>query len=89
MCSSWKWKLKPGIIEMRLTHSFKILIISLCSSLGTLSNDDDGGENVAKKMNLRSFKLNRVYLDPLNMLNVGDFSWGLILKDFIHVLHKT
>ena len=29
-----------------------------------------------KKMNLRSFKLNRVYLDPLNMSNAGDFSRG-------------
>ena len=29
--------------------------------------DDDGSETVGKKMNLRSFKLNRVYLDPLNM----------------------
>ena len=30
-------------------------------SSGTLSNDDDdGSENVAKKTNLRSFKLNRV-----------------------------
>ena len=27
-----------------------------------------------KKMNLRSLKLNRVHLDPLNMLNKGDFS---------------
>ena len=54
--------------------------------LGTLSkDDDDGSENVAKKMNLRSFKLNRVYLDPLNMPNVGDFSWSWILKDFIQV----
>ena len=45
------------------------------TKLGTLSNDnDDGSENVAKKMNLRFFKLNRVYLDPLNMSNVGDFS---------------
>ena len=45
--------------------------------LGTLSNDDDdGSENVAKKMNLRSFKLNRVYLDLLNMPNAGDFSWS-------------
>ena len=37
--------------------------------IGTLSNDDDddGSENVAKKTNLRSFKLNRVYLDSLNM----------------------
>ena len=45
--------------------------------IGTLSkDDDDGGENVGKKMNLRSFKLNRVYLDPLNMSNAGDFSWS-------------
>ena len=32
--------------------------------LGTLSkddDDDDGSENVGKKMNLRSFKLNRVF----------------------------
>ena len=43
----------------------------------TLSkDDDDGSENVVKKMNLRSFKLNRVYLDPLNMSNAGDFSWS-------------
>ena len=43
---------------------------------GTLSKEnDDGSENVGKKMNLRSFKLNRVYLGPLNMSNAGDFSW--------------
>ena len=33
-------------------------------------------------MNLRSFKLNRVYLYPLNMSNAGDFSWSWILKGF-------
>ena len=45
--------------------------------IGTLSNDeDDDSENVPKKMNLCSFKLNRVYLDPLNMSNTGDFSWS-------------
>ena len=33
-------------------------------------------------MNLRSFKLNRVYLDPLNMLNAGDFSGIWILEKF-------
>ena len=34
--------------------------------IGTLSKgDDDGSENVGKTMNLHSFKLNRVYLDPL------------------------
>ena len=62
-----------------------IILISV-QTLGTLSKDDgDGGsENVGKKMNLRSFKLNRVYLDPLNMSNVGDFSWTLILKDLTH-----
>ena len=33
-----------------------------------ISNDeDDGSENVPKKLNLCSFKLNRVYLDPLNI----------------------
>ena len=30
-------------------------------------DDDDGSENVDKKMNLRSFKPNRVYMHPLNM----------------------
>ena len=39
-------------------------------------DDDNASENVGKKMNLRSFKLNRVYLDPLNMSNAGDFSWS-------------
>ena len=43
------------------------------------------GKRRLKKMNLRSFKLNRVYLDPLNMSNAGDFSWCWILKDFIQV----
>ena len=59
------------------------LVVSCDQSLhhdevrGTLSkNDDDGSENVAKKMNLRSFKHNRVYLDPLNMSNAVDFSWS-------------
>ena len=56
------------------------------NSIGNLSkDDDDGSENDGKKkkMNLRSFKLNRVYLDPLNMSNADDFYWSWILKDFI------
>ena len=59
----------------------------LSSLLGTLSNDDDddGSVNVTKEMNLRSFKLNRVYLEPLNMSNAGNFSWSWIRKDFIQV----
>ena len=45
--------------------------------LGTLSNDDDdSAENVTKKMNLCSFKLSQVYMDPLNMPSAGDFSWS-------------
>ena len=47
--------------------------------------NDDGSEIVAKKMNLPSFKLHRVYFDPLNMSNAGDFSWSWIVKDFIQV----
>ena len=39
--------------------------------MGTLS--DDGSENVGKKMNLRSFKLNRVYLDPLKCQTQATF----------------
>ena len=56
-----------------------IILISV-QTLGTLSKDDDdgGSENVGTKTNLRSFKLNRVYSDPLNMPNAGagDFSWS-------------
>ena len=52
--------------------------------LGSLGNDDDdGSENVAKKINLHPFKLYRVYSKPLNLPNVGDFSWSWILKDFL------
>ena len=36
-------------------------------TLETLSKDDYGSENVGKTMNLRSFKLNHVYLGSLNM----------------------
>ena len=45
--------------------------------IGTLSKDDDDDrENLDKKMSLPSFKLNRVYLDSLNLSNAGDFSWS-------------
>ena len=50
----------------------------LVAPLETLSEDyDDGGsENVGKKVNLCSFKLNRAYLASLNTSNTGDFSWS-------------
>ena len=53
----------------------KVLLSSLHILMSELSKDDDeGSENVAKKMNLRSFKLYRVYLDSLSLSNGGDFS---------------
>ena len=41
----------------------------------TVDNDDDGGsESVGKKkVNLRSFNFNRVYLDPLSKSNAVTF----------------
>ena len=48
----------------------------------SLSNDDDdGNENIAKKLNWRPFQPYRVYFDQVNLSNVGDFSWSWILKD--------
>ena len=80
-----------------------IWCVTVITVLGTLSkDDDDGSENVVKKMNLRSFKLNRVYLIPLNMSNAGDFPGVEFLRilfrfkkrkgnssSYVHVLHKT
>ena len=40
------------------------------------NDDDDESENVAKKLNLPRFKSYRVYLELLNLSNVGDFSWS-------------
>ena len=46
-------------------------------TVGTLCEDDDddeGSENIGKKkMNLRSFNFNRVYLVPLNKSNAVTF----------------
>ena len=84
------------LLGKRLLRSANVL-------LGTLSNDnDDGNENVAKKGNLRSFKLNHVYLDPLNMSNAGEFPGVEFLRilfkfkkrkenssSYVHVLHRT
>ena len=65
--------------------------VDVLQKLATLSKDDDGNENDGKKMNcLRSFKLNRVYVEPLNMSNAGDSSWSWIRNSsYVHVLHET
>ena len=52
---------------------------------GPSNDDDDGRENITKKMNLRPFKLYHVYLEPLNYSILGDFSWSWILKGFVYV----
>ena len=60
--SSAKWDAKLGVPPpLKLT--------------GTLINDDEN-ENITKKMSLRPFKLYRVYLEPPNSSNVGDFFWS-------------
>ena len=57
--------------------TFLYSCFSFPESLGTLSNDDDDSSgNITGKMNLRPFKLYRVYLEPLNSSNVGDFLWS-------------
>ena len=66
---------------MHFLGNCKTMGLSLCGRpillIGTLSeDDDDGSENAGKKINLRSFKLHRVYLDPFNMSNAGDFYWS-------------
>ena len=44
-----------------------------CSLVGTLrSEDGDGGENVAEKVNSRSFNLHRDYSKSLTLSNVGE-----------------
>ena len=46
----------------------------------SLSNDDDDGRvDVAKKLNLRPFKLYRVYLDLLKICKMYAFSPGVEL----------
>ena len=68
---------------------FEPLFSNFQRNVGSLRNDDeDGRENLATQMNLHPIKLCRVYVDPLNLTNQGDFSWSWILKDFIQGLEK-
>ena len=70
--SSWHTVIKKLTLFVRyLHHSLMNYFISYISN-----DDDDGSEKVAKEIILRSFKLYRVYLDPLNMSNAGDVSWS-------------
>ena len=84
--NGFDFEIDRNVLTEQLSHSVFRRYWWLVLLIGTLSNDDDdSSENVAKKTNLRSFKLNRVDLNPLNMSNAGDFCWNWILKDFIQV----
>ena len=45
----------------------------------------EGKENVAEKVNLRSFSLYRNFSYPLTLSNVGEPSWSWIPRDHIQV----
>ena len=51
----------------------------------SFSNDNNSNENLVEKkfISLHPLKLYSVYLKPLNLSNVGNFSWTWILNDFI------
>ena len=70
--------------------------------LGTLSEDDDNGSENVKKMNLRSFKLNRIYWTRSICQMQATFPGVEFLtilfrfkkrkensSSYVHVLHKT
>ena len=67
------------VMQMKLIVVVNLRRFEDSEIVENLSEDDDdcgGSENVGKTMNLHSFKLNHIYLDPLNMSNAGDFSWS-------------
>ena len=57
-----------------LSESLKQAIVAVVgSATGTLrSEDGDGSENVAEKVNSRSFNLHRDYSKSLTLLDVGE-----------------
>ena len=60
--------------------------MSKSSIIGTLrSEDGDGRENVAEKVNSRSFNLHRNYSKSLTLSNVGEPSKSGIPKNHIQV----
>ena len=67
-------KLKIG---EKQKHCLLVVGYTVVLTIGSISNDDDDGrENITKKMNLLPFKLYRVYLESLNSSDVGEFSWS-------------
>ena len=61
---------KPYPVECERSLKSEILY-TVQDTIGSLNNTDgNGSENITKKMNLRPFKLYRVYLEPFNSSNV-------------------
>ena len=61
--------------ELHLHSKGKAAFLAVRHSLGTLRSEDgegDGSENVAEKVNARSFNLHRDYSNSLTLSNVGE-----------------
>ena len=83
MTDSTVWEMTNTLNDLQM---YMHMYLWLIDWIGTFSNDDNNGsENVAKRMNLHFFKLNRIYLDPPNISNASAFSWSWIVKDFTRV----
>ena len=68
------FRVSNKIILLSMRHS-KFLGKSLQLTVWTLrSEDEDGSENVAEKVNSRSFNLHRDYAKSLALSNVGNYS---------------
>ena len=69
MYTSYREHSLPNIVA-RVTYA---RVNATLGTLGTLrSEDGDGSENVAEKVNSRSFNLHRDYSRSLTLLNVGE-----------------
>lgn len=78
------------------------LLHGVSRTVGSVSDVDDGRENIDKKINFCPFKLYCLYLDSVNLSNAGDFSLSWILRtlsiltkrkgvssSYVHVLHES
>ena len=72
--------------QSRVNHYMIPWINNNVKMLGTLrSENGDGEENVAEKVNSRSFNLHSDYSKSLTLSNVGEPSWSWIPKNHIQV----
>ena len=69
------WKFSQIFVNGDVIHAQISEVLTLQNPIEPpyATNTTTGSENAVKKMNLRSFKLYRVYLNILNFSKVGDF----------------